>query len=52
MLVRSQINPHAGEREPNLRAAQSAKSETRRVFGPLSLAQCFVFRLIRVQGEG
>ena len=42
----------AGEREPNLREAQSAKCEMRRVFGPLSLARGFVFRSMRFQGEG
>ncbi len=52
MRVRSQINSRAGEREPNLREAQSAECEERRVFGPLSLAHGFVFRVVRVQREG
>ncbi len=42
----------AGEREPNLREAHSAKHAARCVFGPLSLAPDFVFRWIPFQAEG
>ena len=52
MLVREEMISPAGKKEPNLREAQSAKHAVRRVFGPLSLARCLVFRSIRFQGEG